>query len=91
MAKDLRVIFIKIADRIHNIQTLNYHPKENKRHKIAEETMKIYVPIARKLGLYNYQLYLENGSFKVLNETEFNKIFNHLQKSFGVEKKYKDK
>jgi len=91
MAKDLRVIFIKIADRIHNIQTLNYHPKEKKRYKIAEETMKIYVPIARKLWLYNFQLYLENGSFKVLHEKEFNKIFIHLKKYFGSEKKYKDK
>jgi len=91
MAQDLRVIFIKIADRIHNIQTLHYHPKPEKRIKIANETMKIYVPIARKLGLYNYQLYLENGSFRVLNEPDFNKIFNYLKKSFGADHKYKDK
>jgi len=51
MAKDLRVIFVKLADRIHNIQTLQYHPEERKRRKIAEETLKIYVPIAKRLGL----------------------------------------
>ena|SRR5690606_26389070 len=49
MAKDLRVLFIKLADRVHNIQTLHYHPKKEKQEKIALETMKIYVPIAKKL------------------------------------------
>jgi len=49
MAKDLRVIFIKLADRIHNMQTLNFHPELQKRKTIAEETMKIYVPIAKRL------------------------------------------
>jgi len=91
MAKDLRVIFIKLADRIHNVQTLQYHPKIEKRKKIARETMEIYVSIAKKLWLYNYQLYLENGSFKILNEEAFNKIFLHLKKSFWTEKKYKNK
>ena len=47
MAKDLRVIFVKLADRIHNIQTLQFHPEERKRRKIAEETIKIYAPIAK--------------------------------------------
>jgi (p)ppGpp synthase/HD superfamily hydrolase len=49
MAKDLRVIFIKLCDRIHNIQTLQFHPNPSKRQKIAQETMKIFVPIARRL------------------------------------------
>jgi len=49
MAKDLRVIFIKLCDRIHNIQTLQFHPNPSKIQKIANETMKIYVPIARRL------------------------------------------
>jgi (p)ppGpp synthase/HD superfamily hydrolase len=49
MAKDLRVIFIKLADRIHNIQTLHYHPKLEKQKKIATETMKIYVAVAKRL------------------------------------------
>jgi (p)ppGpp synthase/HD superfamily hydrolase len=49
MAKDLRVIFIKLADRIHNIQTLHYHPKKEKQEKIANETLKIFVPIAKRL------------------------------------------
>lgn len=49
MGKDLRVIFIKLADRIHNIQTLQYHPREDKRMRIANETLKIYVAIAKRL------------------------------------------
>jgi GTP pyrophosphokinase len=49
MADDLRVIFIKLADRIHNIQTLHFHPNEEKKTRIANETMKIYVPICKKL------------------------------------------
>jgi (p)ppGpp synthase/HD superfamily hydrolase len=49
MAKDLRVIFVKFADRIHNIQTLQYHPEEAKRKKIATETLKIYAPLSKRL------------------------------------------
>jgi GTP pyrophosphokinase len=49
MAKDLRVIFIKLADRIHNIQKIQKHPNPIKRQKIANETMKIFVPIAKRL------------------------------------------
>lgn len=88
MARDLRVIFVKLADRIHNIQTLYFHPNPVKRQKIAQETMKIFVAIAKRLGLYHYQLYLENGSFKVLNEEAFDKIFSYLKRYFGDGDKY---
>ncbi len=91
MAKDLRVLFIKLADRIHNIQTLYFHPQREKQEKIALETMKIYVPIAKKLGLYNYQLYLENGCFKILYPDEFQKIIKYLRKWFWTEYAYVNK
>lgn len=91
MARDLRVIFVKLADRIHNIQTLYYHPNPVKRQKIAQETMKIFVPIAKRLGLYHYQLYLENGSFKVLEEEAFADIFAYLKKYFGDGEKYTER
>lgn len=83
MAKDLRVIFVKFADRIHNIQTLQYHPKEEKRLRIAEETLKIYASLANRLGLYTYQLYLENGSFKVLYPEKFTQIMDYIKKYLG--------
>jgi GTP pyrophosphokinase len=91
MAKDLRVIFIKLADRIHNIQTLQYHPEEAKRIKIAQETLKIYAPVAKRLGLYTYQLYLENGAFKVLYPDRFEKIMGYITKYFGGGEKFIDK
>lgn len=83
MAKDLRVIFVKLADRIHNMQTLNFHPEKNKRDNIATETMKIYVPIAKRLWLYHYQVSLENACFKVLHPEAFNKIAGYLRKGFS--------
>lgn len=83
MGKDLRVIFVKIADRIHNIQTLHYHPKQEKRERIAEETMKIFVPIAKRLGLYHYQIYLENGAFKNLNPDAFEQVIAYVKKQYG--------
>jgi len=49
MASDLRVIFVKVSDRVHNIQTLKYLPSEEKKQRIADETMKIYVPICKRL------------------------------------------
>lgn len=91
MAHDLRVIFVKLADRIHNIQSLTYHPNPVKREKIALETMKIFVPIAKRLGLYQYQLYLENWCFKVLYPEDFKNIFDYLKKYFGEGEKYTEK
>lgn len=65
MADDLRVILIKLADRLHNMRTLQYH-KENKRRAIAQETLDIYAPIASRLGIYWVKNELENVSFKYL-------------------------
>ncbi len=88
MASDLRVIFVKIADRVHNIQTLKYHPDEEKRLRIADETMKIYVPIAKRLGLYHYQLYLENGCFFIKDYYECLRIVKYMEKNFWSDKRY---
>ncbi len=91
MAKDLRVILVKLADRIHNIQTLSFHPNPVKQEKIALETMKIYVPIAKRLGLYHFQVILENGCFKILHPLEFWKILWYLDDYFKNDQKYVDK
>ena len=91
MAKDLRVIFVKLADRIHNIQTLQFHPEERKRKKIAEETIKIYAPLAKRLWLYHFQLLLENGSFAVLHPEDFQSIVAQLKKYFWEGEKHTEK
>ncbi len=83
-SKDLRVIFIKLADRIHNIQTLHYHPNSEKQSRIARETLTIYVPIAKKLWLYEFQSLLENGSFKILHPEEFGQIISYLDNKYII-------
>jgi len=90
MGHDLRVILIKLADRVHNIQTLHYHPTKQKRLRIAEETLKVYVPIAKRLWLYVFQGLLENGAFYQLDPKEFTRISNRLEKTYGDIDAYKD-
>ncbi len=78
MAKDIRVIIIKIADRLHNMQTISFHTKE-KQKEIATETLEIYSAIAHRLGMKEAQSQLEDLSFKVLNPKEYKKIKNLLK------------
>lgn len=63
MSKDLRIIFIKLADRIHNLQTLKYLP-ENKAKRIALESLEIYAPIAERLGISHFRTTIEELAFK---------------------------
>jgi GTP pyrophosphokinase len=79
MAEDLRVIFIKLADRLHNMKTLKYHPKPEKREKIALETLNIYAPIADRLGLYEFKNALEEECFKILEPEDYEKIIRELE------------
>ncbi len=79
MAEDLRVIFIKLSDRLHNMRTLKHHPKKHKRERIAFETLNIYAPIADRLGLFNIKNALEEECFKILDSTSYKKIKKDLQ------------
>jgi len=78
MAEDLRVVFIKLADRMHNMQTLKFHPKPEKRERIALETLNIYAPIADRLWLYHIKNFLEEECFKILEPEDYEKITKEL-------------
>ena len=87
MADDIRVILIKLADRLHNMRTLQFH-KANKRKAIAKETLDIYAPIAARLGIYWIKNELEESSFKFLQPDEFNRIQSLVAKSRTERNKY---
>lgn len=78
MAEDLRVVFIKLADRTHNMRTLHFHPKPEKREKIALETLNIYAPIADRLWLHHFKNDLEEECFKILEPEEYEKIYKEF-------------
>lgn len=82
MSTDLRVILIKFADRLHNLRTLDALP-EDKRRRIAQETLEIYAPIAGLLGIWRLKWQMEDLSFKYLFPEEFKKI----EYKFEVEKR----
>jgi guanosine-3',5'-bis(diphosphate) 3'-pyrophosphohydrolase len=79
MADDIRVILIKLADRLHNMRTLKFH-SEKKKIKIAQETIDIYAPIAARLGIYWIKEELEDTSFMYLQPEEYSRIENYVNK-----------
>ncbi len=81
MSKDVRVIMIKLADRIHNMRTLNYLP-HNRQIKFASETMDLFVPLAERLGLNTMKAEIEDLCFKYLNPVEYNKLKNELDRKY---------
>jgi GTP pyrophosphokinase len=87
MADDIRVILIKLADRLHNMRTLQFH-KANKRKEIAKETLDIYAPIAARLGIYWIKNELEETSFRYLQPEEFERIQTLVAKSRTEREKY---
>ena len=87
MADDIRVILIKLADRLHNMRTLKFH-SERKREEIAQETLDIYAPIAGRLGIYWIKKELEDNAFMYLQPEEYLKIENLVKKDREEGEKY---
>ncbi len=81
MANDIRVILIKLADRLHNIRTLMFHQSDKKRKSIAQETLDIYAPIAARLGIFWIKQELEEISFSHTNPDDYEQIRQSIRKS----------
>jgi guanosine-3',5'-bis(diphosphate) 3'-pyrophosphohydrolase len=84
---DVRVILIKIADRLHNMQTMDAMPA-HKQVKIASETLYIYAPLAHRLGLYNIKTELEDLGLKYTEPEVFNDIITKIKESKKEQQKY---
>lgn len=93
MATDIRVILIKLADRLHNMRTLQYIPEE-KQKRIAEETLTVYSPIASRLGIYRVKNELDDLAFKYLHPKDYERLTEDMKKFMklreNIVKKSKD-
>lgn len=78
MAKDIRVVLIKLADRLHNMRTLNYQP-EYKQKQIARETMEIFAPLAHRLGVFKFKWQLEDLAFLYLEPDMYYEVAQRLK------------
>jgi GTP pyrophosphokinase len=87
MAKDIRVILIKFADRLHNLRTLEYL-SEDKRKKVARETMEIYAPLANRLGIGWLKTEFEDLSFKFLEPTIYKELVYKVAKKREEQEQY---
>lgn len=79
MARDVRVILIKLADRLHNMRTLNYHPVA-KQQEIAKETLEIFAPLAHRLGIYKIKWEIEDLAFRFLEEDKYHELAAKIAK-----------
>ena len=90
MGKDIRVILIKLADRLHNMRTLKYLPRDRQIAN-AQETQDLYAPLANRLGIYSLKWELEDLSFKYLHPDEYHEIVNGLDKKREERLKFLEK
>jgi GTP pyrophosphokinase len=90
MANDIRVILVKLADRLHNMRTLEFQKLE-KQQRIAQETMDIYAPLANRLGLHRIKTELEDISFKYLKPDVYNQIKTGVDRHHTLDESYIDR
>ena len=82
LGKDIRVVIVKLADRLHNLETLNYLPKE-KQLKIARESLEVFAPMADRLGMGRVRLQMEELAFSYLEPREFKRLKIMMKKRLG--------
>src|ERR687885_1781914 len=87
MAEDIRVVLIKLADRLHNMKTLQYRPPA-KRRRVAQETMEIYAPLANRLGIWELKWQLEDLSFRHLEPEKYHEIADKVASRRVAREKY---
>lgn len=85
MEKDIRVIILKLADRLHNVRTLKYL-RRDRQIAISKETIELYAPIAHKLGMYDMKRKLQDGAFKYLHPEDYRKIKKEIEKNLNKNK-----
>ncbi|MEK6543085.1 MAG: RelA/SpoT family protein [Elusimicrobiota bacterium] len=88
-AKDVRVILIKISDRLHNIKTIR-HLESTTQQRIAQETIHLYAPMAEQLGMYALKSDLEDHAFAVLNPSTYAQIGAELERGLAARRQYLD-
>ena len=86
MSKDIRVLIIKLADRLHNMRTLEYMPTEKRKSK-ALETLEIYAPLAGRLGIYSIKFELEDLALKYLHPIEYKNLADAVNEKKGIYEK----
>ncbi|MFC1720783.1 RelA/SpoT family protein [Patescibacteria group bacterium] len=90
-SQDMRVLIIRLADRLHNVKTLEGHPSKEKRKRIATETLEVFAPLAHRLGMWHLQGELEDNAFKYALPEEYKKMKELLKNRSKFDEKLMEK
>jgi len=87
ISEDIRVLMVKLADRLHNMRTLHHIKKDHKRHRIAKETMDIYAPLAERIGMHKVKVELQDIAFRELYPDVYASVLTRLEYLRGLDDK----